>query len=288
VTISSEKCFEKRESGPKAENQVVDYFGANARTWHAMYTRQDLWGDIHQQRLARFLSWVEGLNLPLDTPVADIGCGAGLASVAMAQRGYCVEAIDAADAMVGLARQNIEQASVQARVRANVGDVYCLDLHPEAFGLVLSIGVIPWLLSPRDAIAELGRIVRPGGYLLFTADNRFRLAHLLDPATSPALSWARYGLKKILRSSKSAPSKESVQSYRHSVEEIDGFLNQAGLHRVHSETLGFGPFTIFYQKILSDAMEVTVNHGLQRLADRRWTIFRSTGAQFLILAKKRS
>jgi len=68
---------------------------------------------------------------------------------------------------------------------------------------------------------------------------------------------------------------------------VDAFLNQAGLDREHSETLGFGPFTLFYRKILSNNMEVALNRGLQRLADMRWPLFRSTGAQFLVLAKKR-
>jgi len=254
-----------------------------------MYTRRDLWGDIHQQRLGRFLAWVDRLNVPPETAVADIGCGAGLATVALAQRGFCVEATDVANAMIEIARQNAVAAGVQARVRATVGDIYDLGLPDGAFGLVLSIGVIPWLQSPAEAIAELGRIVKAGGYLLFTADNRSRLASLLDPATTPALDWARRGLKTILRSSDSQVSSHgSVRSYRHSLKEVDAFLSQAGLERVHSETLGFGPFTIFHRKLLSTNMEVAVNRGFQRFADTRWPLFRTTGAQFLVLAKKRS
>ncbi len=287
MTACEEKLLDK-PMPTRTDNQVAAYFATNALTWHNMYTRNDLWGDIHQRRLASFLSWVDRLNLPQDTPVADIGCGAGMATVALAQRGYFVESTDVAAAMIELARENAAAAAVQSRVNAKVGDIYHLDFPTAAFGLVLSIGVIPWLSSPREAVAELGRIVKPGGYLLFTADNRSRLSHLLDPATSPALSLVRRGLKKIVRASESAaPSQESVRSYRHSIKEVDAFLNQAGLDRVHYETLGFGPFTFFYRKILSNNMEVALNRGLQRLADMRWPLFRSTGAQFLVLAKKR-
>ena len=289
MNVCEERLFEKPLAVRPAENAVATYFGNNAPTWNAMYTRRDLWGDIHQQRLARFLAWVDRLNVPVETVVADIGCGAGLATLALAQRGFCVEATDVANAMIEIARQNAVAAGVQARVRANVGDIYHLGFPEAAFGLVLSIGVIPWLQSPGEAIAELARIVKPGGYLLFTADNRSRLAHLLDPATSPALGWARRGLKAILRrSNPTVSSQGSVRSYRHSLGEVDAFLNQAGLERVHSETLGFGPFTIFHRKLLPTNMEVAVNHGLQRLADMRWPLFRATGAQFLVLAKKRS
>jgi SAM-dependent methyltransferase len=284
-------CEEKLSDKPMpagTDNQVAAYFAANALTWHNLYKRNDLWGEIYQRRLASLLSWVDRLNLSPDTPVADIGCGAGMATVALAQRGYFVESTDVAAAMVDLARENAVAAAVQTRVSVNVGDIYHLDFPTGAFGLVLSIGVIPWLVSPQEAIAELGRIVRPGGYLLLSADNRSRLAPLLDPATSPALSLIRRGLKKMVRASDSAaPSQESVRSYRHTVREVDAFLNQAGLDLVRSGTLGFGPFTFFYRKFLSNNMEVALNRGLQHLADMGWPLFRSTGAQFLALAKKR-
>jgi hypothetical protein len=77
-----------------------------------------------------------------------------------------------------------------------------------------------------------------------------------------------------------------VRSYRHTIKEMDVFLDQAGLHRVHFETLGFGPFTFFYRRFLPKNLEVALNRGLQRLADLDWPLFRSTGAQFLVLAKK--
>ena len=286
MTACEEKLLDKPMPTP-TDNQVAAYFAANALTWHNLYKRNDLWGEIYQRRLASLLSLVDNLNLPRDTPVADIGCGAGMAALALAQRGYFVEATDVAAEMIDLAKANAVAAAVQSRVSVNVGDIYHLHFPTGAFGLVLSIGVIPWLLAPREAIAELARIVRPGGYLLLAADNRARLAPLLDPATSPALSSVRRGFKKMLGTSDSAaPLSESVRSYRHTIKEMDVFLDQAGLHRVHSETLGFGPFTFFYRRFLPKNLEVALNRGLQRLADLDWPLFRSTGAQFLVLAKK--
>jgi SAM-dependent methyltransferase len=286
VTACEEKLLDKPMPAP-TDNQVATYFAANALTWHNLYKRNDLWGEIYQRRLASLLSLVDNLNLPRDTPVADIGCGAGMAALALAQRGYYVEATDVAAEMIDLAKANAVAAAVQSRVSVNVGDIYHLPFPTGAFGLVLSIGVIPWLLAPREAIAELARIVRPGGYLLLAADNRARLAPLLDPATSPALSSVRRGFKKMLGTSDSAATlSESVRSYRHTIKEMDVFLDQAGLHRVHSETLGFGPFTFFYRRFLPKNLEVALNRGLQRLADLDWPLFRSTGAQFLVLAQK--
>lgn len=270
------------------DKKAVAYFESSALNWQTMYHRQDLWGEIHQQRLARFLAWIDKLKLPTDRQVLEVGCGAGLATVALAKRGYFVEAVDAAAPMIELARQNAAEAGVGSRVNANLGDVYHLAFSDEAFGLVLSIGVIPWLQSPAQAITELARVLKPGGYLLLTADNRWRLALLLDPVTSPFLAWTRQTLKKILGiASQPAPMANVVRSYQHSLSEVDAFFAGAGLERVRTETLGFGPFTFFYRKVLPEWLGVAVHRVLQRFVDMRCPVLRSTGAQFLVLARKR-
>src|SRR5260370_39812550 len=65
--------------------------------------------------------------------------------------------------------------------------------------MVLGIGVIPLLDSPERAVAELARVIKPGGYLVMTADNRRRLDVLLDPLKSPAFSPARKLFKSVFR-----------------------------------------------------------------------------------------
>jgi ubiquinone/menaquinone biosynthesis C-methylase UbiE len=271
-----------------AEEKVAAYFESTALNWNTMYSRQDLWGSIHQERLSRFLAWVDELKLPPGTQVFDVGCGAGLATVALAKRGFIVESTDVAASMIELARENAADAGVSDRVHADSGDIYHLNFPDAKFALVLSIGVVPWLQHPQQAIAELARVLKPGGHLLFTMDNRSRLARLLDPATSPVIA----PLKRALRKKASTPAPSSatgngVPSYQHSLQEVDHFLDSAGLERVHMETLGFGPFTFFYRKILSDWLAVKLNKALQSLADKHLPIFGSTGAQFLLLTRKR-
>jgi ubiquinone/menaquinone biosynthesis C-methylase UbiE len=263
--------------------KVANYFESTALNWDSMYSRQDLWGQIHQQRLARFLSWVDKLRLPLGSEAFDVGCGAGLATVGLATRGFFVESIDVAASMVELARKNATAAGVGDRVHADTGDIYNLNFPDQKFSLVLSIGVVPWLQYPAKAVAELSRVLKPGGHLLFTMDNRSRLARLLDPATSPLTAPIKTLLGK--KPSASEPPK-FVASYQHSLREVDSFLKNAGLQRLHHETLGFGHFTFFYRKFLPERAAVKLNNAFQTLADHRVPVFRSTGSQFLLLTRK--
>ncbi len=209
-----------------------------------------------------------------------------MATVALAKRSFAVEAIDAVGSMIELTRENVVKAGVENRVNANVGDIYSLGFPDQAFGLVLSMGVIPWLENPSAAITELSRILQPGGYLLFTADNRLRLSIWLDPLKCPALEHARRGVNKLLGRSSQADSKNQVRSHLHSIQKVDTFLMNAGLQRVQSETLGFGPFTLFHRTFMPEKLGMLAHRSLQRLADLRIPLVRSAGAQFLIMAKK--
>ena len=281
-----EKVMDERNAGLSEGSDVAAYFEATACNWNAMYSRTDLWGDIHQQRLTRLLHWVDRLDLPAGAKAADVGCGAGLASVALAKRGFLVESTDVAASMIELTAQNAKSAGVSQCVRPQLGDIYRLEFPDQRFDLALSVGVIPWLSFPAKALAELGRVLKPGAFLLFTADNCRRLSHLLDPATSPYLDWPRRMVKAISSSKAPQPTKNVVRSNRTSLSTVDELLSAAGLVRIQSETLGFGPFTFFHKKILSERTGVTANRSFQRLADSGWPIFRSTGAQFLVLAQK--
>lgn len=273
---------------PQDVERIEAYFQSTAQNWHTMYVRRDLWGAIHQKRLATFMSWVDKLGVPGGTRVLEAGCGAGMATVALAKRGYLVEATDVASSMVQLTRQNAEAAGVSRRVHADVGDIYRLAFPSQCFELTLSIGVIPWLQFPERAIAELARVIKPGGHLLFTADNRWRLARLLDPSTSPVLSRPKRLLKKILPSFHVSPApQEGIPSYQHSIGEVDKFLSNAGLERAYCTTLGFGPFTFLYRPI-PQRIGLAIHHLLQQFADWRIPFIRSLGAQFLVLARKPS
>lgn len=285
--------LEKQQGATEQETRVRAYFQSGAPYWDDVYRQHHVRSMRYQERFHSVLNLVDHCLLPPGSRVLDLGSGAGVYSIALAKRGHSVEAVDAAPAMIERTRRHAAEAHVADRVNTSVGSVYHLAFRDETFAMALAIGVIPWLNSPQQAVAELARVIKPGGYLVMTADNRKRLDVLLDPLKSPAFSPARKLVKNVFRvsywESRKAPANtvNAVYASDHSIDEVEKLLASAELSRVRAETLGFGPFTFFDREFLPDWLGVKVHRMLQFLGKRGCPGLGSTGWQIVILARKR-
>lgn len=94
----------------------------------------------------------------------DVGCGLGDAAVALADDMGLdgeVVGVDASAEMIAAARSRASTA--RCHVRFAVGDAAALD-HPDGyFDVVRSERTLQWLIDPIAAVADMARVVRPGG-----------------------------------------------------------------------------------------------------------------------------
>ncbi len=106
-------------------------------------------------------------------PVADLGCGPGAHSLALARRGYDVIGVDGSPRMVEVARARAARDELDATF--DVHDVSApLRFADASLGGVLAILVLQHLSHPAAFVAEIRRCLRPGGHLLITAPARDR------------------------------------------------------------------------------------------------------------------
>lgn len=268
------------------QQRVDEHFQSHANRWREFYEESSIEGEIYQRRLAMVLGWVDELGRPAGERVLEIGCGAGVTAVALAQRGLLVEAMDSTAAMVCATRERAAGAGVSPSLACRLGDAHRLAFGDGAFGLALAIGVVPYLHSPEIALKEMARVLKPGGMLLVTAGNRSRLDHLLDPWLSPPLQPAKKVVRTILlrrqRPVESPPPRLRLGSLR----ELDGWLASAGLTRVRTKAVGFLPLTFHYRRVLGEGSSIRLNRWLQWLADRDLPGVRSSGMDYLVLASK--
>ncbi len=231
------------------------------------------------------LAMARQLSLPLGTPILEIGCGAGFTSVALAESGYMVHAIDSVDAMISRTRQHADEAGVGHQVITSNRDVHDLGFPDETFSLILEVGVAPWVHSLDKAMREVARVLRPGGYLITTADNWWRLHFWLDPRYFPPLGPIRQGFRTLMQWAELVRPKEP-SARLHSIREFDACIAAAGLQKVEGKTVGFGPFSFFGIPILPDSKGIRLHGLLQRHADRGMPVLRATGSHYVVLARK--
>ncbi|MGZ5426888.1 MAG: class I SAM-dependent methyltransferase, partial [Thermoanaerobaculia bacterium] len=100
--------------------------------------------------------------VPRGLRVADVGCGTGLLTLTLAGVAETVEAVDASERMVRLAREKLRRAGA-ANVTVRRASAQKLPFDDGAFDAIFAFHLLRHLVRPADALAELGRTVKPGG-----------------------------------------------------------------------------------------------------------------------------
>jgi len=120
----------------------------------------------HTERTA--LALLEHVSLPPQPRCLEIGCGQGVVTRLLAERyGARVVASDYDPAQVSLARERL--AGLDGPVEFRVVDARAMPFDDAEFDAVFSFGVLHHIPGGwREAVAEIARVLKPGGWFVFT------------------------------------------------------------------------------------------------------------------------
>jgi ubiquinone/menaquinone biosynthesis C-methylase UbiE len=269
-----------------AQKAVDERFNSETAFWSEANKRTDVLGEIYRGRQRILLELVDELDLPANARVLEVGCGVGFLSVILAQRGFVVTATDNASAMAESAKMRVGRARMESRVQVTVQDVHNLTIPSNSIDLVAGLGVVVWLHDLRRALAELCRVLKPGGNLIVSVDNisSVRMRSMLDfPVIFRGV--ARRTLEKAhLLLPK--PAERTAEAHFYSAREFEMHLRQAGFEELRYVGFGFGPFT-WWGRELPPRLGVSVHSKLQKYSDRRVPFLKRVSSQLLFLATKR-
>jgi SAM-dependent methyltransferase len=124
--------------------------------------RRDVFNFTDETKVARLRPL-----LPADGVAAEIGAGSGRLLIRLGrERPYTMVALDYAPYAIRAVRENYSRA--QAHGYAVFGDARALPLRTGSASVVLSGGLLEHFRDPAPVLAEMARVLRPGG--LFYAD----------------------------------------------------------------------------------------------------------------------
>ena len=98
--------------------------------------------------------------------VLDVGCGTGVAALTAARAGARVRALDLSPALIEHGRKHAALAGVE--IEFTEGDAEALPYENSAFDVVISQFGHMFAPRPQVAIAEMRRVLKPGGTIAFS------------------------------------------------------------------------------------------------------------------------
>ncbi|MDQ0011083.1 2-polyprenyl-6-hydroxyphenyl methylase/3-demethylubiquinone-9 3-methyltransferase [Luteibacter jiangsuensis] len=103
--------------------------------------------------------------------VADVGCGGGLLSEALARAGANVTAIDLGEKLIQIAKLHLFESNVQVDYRVQ-SSTELAEAEPASFDVVCCMELIEHVPDPAELVRDLSAMLKPGGQLFLSTLNR--------------------------------------------------------------------------------------------------------------------
>lgn len=154
----------------ESESQLVESLLAKPdkhRQWTGHYRTADNEAFFEQA----FDYVARELAAPPGSVILDVGCGSCAHSVRLARRGLRVRAVDFSESALGMARQHVEAQGLADRIELGRESLLGLSFPDASFDYALCWGVLMHIPDVERAVAELARVLRPGGLLVVSEGN---------------------------------------------------------------------------------------------------------------------
>lgn len=159
----------------------------------------------------------------------DVGCGGGLLSEAMAQRGAEVTAIDMGEAPLEVARLHALTSQLEIDYQQSSAETFSTQ-HLEDFEVITCLEMLEHVPDPESVVRACASMLKPGGHAFFSTINRTPKAYALTVLGAEyLLKWLPKGThdyKKFIRPS-----------------ELARWARSAGLHVNDVSGIHFNPLT---------------------------------------------
>ncbi len=178
----------KPETSQNVDAGEIAKFEALASRW---WDPESEFKPLHEINPLR-ANWIDKHAAVAGKQVADIGCGGGLLSEALAQRGAVVTGIDMGEAPLSVARLHQLESGLTIDYRQMTAEQLA-EKEPASFDVVTCLEMLEHVPDPAAVIQACATLVKPGGQVFFSTLNRNPKSYLF------AIIGAEYILRMLPR-----------------------------------------------------------------------------------------
>lgn len=153
----------------------------NSDFWDVSYKEDTHTGNKLRSREKKVLEYLDSLHLKKCSKVLDLGCGAGVTSSKIYNRGFNVVGVDISRPLCDLAVKNCEKIrtkSNKAKFKFIVGNAEQLDFPDNSFDCVVGLGFLQYLEHPDACLREVYRVLKPKGHFIITQRNVYGISSM--------------------------------------------------------------------------------------------------------------
>ncbi len=179
--------------------------------------------------------------------VLDVGCGGGILSESMAQKGAKVTGIDLGEKALKVAQLHSLESGIAVDYQL-ISVEELAEKYPASFDVVTCLEMLEHVPNPASVVAACAKLVKPNGQVFFSTINRNPKAYLF------AVIGAEYVLNMLPR---------GTHDYEKFIKpsELASWARSAGLSLQHQTGMSYNPITKHYW--LGD--DVAVNYMMQTI-----------------------
>lgn len=222
---------------PNIDQAEIARFNALASRW---WDPDGEFKPLHQMNPVR-AEFIEARSAVAGKNFLDVGCGGGILTENMAQRGARVTGIDMGEAPLSVARLHAQESGVSVDYRQVTAEDLARE-QPENYDIVSCLEMLEHVPEPQSVVNACASLARPGADLYFSTINRnpkaFLLAIVGAEYIAGLLPKGTHEYKKFIRPS-----------------ELSQCLRNAGLEVVEITGMLYNPFNGKF-RLSSDDVDV--------------------------------
>ncbi|MDM8565742.1 bifunctional 2-polyprenyl-6-hydroxyphenol methylase/3-demethylubiquinol 3-O-methyltransferase UbiG [Candidatus Halobeggiatoa sp. HSG11] len=150
------------------DQQELDKFSALASRWWDPESEFKPLHDINPLRLGYIEKYEKNLA---DKKILDVGCGGGILSESLAQRGAKVTGIDMSETPLNIAKLHLHETGLEVNYRQITVEELATE-SPNSFDVITCMEMLEHVPDPASVVTSCYKLLKPEGKIFFSTINR--------------------------------------------------------------------------------------------------------------------